>query len=70
MIFLVNLRSFTKLRSLPSKFLLIQQTGETMMTFYSPNPCHVLVIINSGGDLPIAFGARSIINPIISRKTK
>lgn len=41
-----------------------------MMTFYSINHYHVLTAINSGGDLPIAFGALSIINPIISHKTK
>jgi len=41
-----------------------------MMTFYSINPYHVLADINSGGDLLIAFGALSIINPIISHKTK
>lgn len=41
-----------------------------MMTFYSINPYHVLAAINSGGDLLIAFGALSTINPIISHKTK
>ena len=41
-----------------------------MMTFYSINPYHVLTAINSGGDLPIAFGALSIIDSIISHKTK
>lgn len=41
-----------------------------MMAFYSINPYHVLTAINSGGDLLIAFGALSIINPIISHKTK
>ncbi len=40
------------------------------MTFYSINTYHVLTAINSGGDLPIAFGALSIITPIISHKTK
>ncbi len=41
-----------------------------MMTFYSINPYHVLIAINSGGDLPIAFGALSIIDSIIFHKTK
>jgi len=40
------------------------------MTFYSINPYHVLTAINLGGDLPIAFGVLSIINPIIFHKTK
>lgn len=31
------------------------------MTFYSLNPYHVLTVINSCGDLPITFGAMSII---------
>ena len=40
------------------------------MAFYSINPYHVLTDINSGGDLSITFDALSIINPIISHKTK
>jgi hypothetical protein len=41
-----------------------------MMAFYSINSYHVLTAINSGGDLSIAFGALSIINPILFHKTK
>lgn len=41
-----------------------------MMTFYSANPYHVFTAFNSSGDLPIVFGSLSIINSIISHKTK
>ncbi|SDU18220.1 hypothetical protein SAMN04487931_105170 [Desulfobacula phenolica] len=41
-----------------------------MMIFYSINHYHVFTAINSGDDLPIAFGGLSIINSIISHKIK
>lgn len=41
-----------------------------MVTFYRVKPYHVLTENSSDKDLPIAFGALGLFNPIISHKTK